>query len=399
MRVFLCLFYILTLASCASIEKDLTNDLIDKSSKKLQRCQVDGFEYNGINQHLMQEKPLKILMVHGVGTHYPGYSDFIQEKLANNIGFNKRSRLSKNISLVDPQFPQKDLGNLRVTHWQDTTNNKEMFFYELAWSEITIPYKNKLRFDIDEQSSEFRVPFNNTMKKFLDNVLPDPMIYLVDPYNLIINSNKQAVCWMLKDDWNTLPYKAKEVCNLSAELTSQKMVEENVMFITHSLGSEIVIDAITSIAEDMGNVKQLQEKELTIFMLANQLPMLLIAKPEPKVHSQKEEYCDINGSKYNQRIFKNINVVAFSDPNDLLSYNIPQSFADEYIDSRLCADVTNVSVNVAPEIDAFGVEIVDPVLAHTYYDRSNKVINLITNGTNNFNNDKYLKDKCKFIKL
>ena len=75
-----------------------------------------------------------------------------------------------------------------------------MLFYELTWSVITTPYKQILAFDTTEQYSEFRVPFNNVMKEFLDNALPDPMIYLKDPKNLIVNSSKQAMCWMLQTD-------------------------------------------------------------------------------------------------------------------------------------------------------------------------------------------------------
>lgn len=91
--------------------------------------------------------------------------------------------------------------------------------------------------------------------------------------------------------------------------------------------------------------------------------------------------------------------MAFSDPNDILSYAVPQDFADKYIDSRICPQVTNVSVNVAPEISAFGVGIVNPVTAHTAYDNSPKVIGLITRGTDDFNQDKELSGLCRFIEL
>ena len=40
-------------------------------------------------------------------------------------------------------------------------------------------------------------------------------------------------------------------------------------------------------------------------------------------------------------------IIAFSDPNDLMSYPVPDQFADKYIESRLCPSVTNVTINVA----------------------------------------------------
>ena len=66
--------------------------------------------------------------------------------------------------------------------------------------------------------------------------------------------------------------------------------------------------------------------------------------------------------------FKRVNVVAFSDPNDLLSYGITQDFVDNYLDSRMCPAVTNVNINVAEEISVFGAGVVNPVTAHTEYD-------------------------------
>lgn len=132
-------------------------------------------------------------------------------------------------------------------------------------------------------------------------------------------------------------------------------------------------------------------------MLANQLPILQIGHPLPKVHNQINSYCSSNGKNYQNRIFKGVNIVAFSDPNDILSYAIPQEFVDTYIDSRICPKVTNVSVNVAPEISAFGVGIVNPVSAHTDYDNSPKVINLITHGTYDFYGDNALKEQCHFV--
>jgi hypothetical protein len=47
--------------------------------------------------------------------------------------------------------------------------------------------------------------------------------------------------------------------------------------------------------------------------------------------------------------------MAFSDPNDLLSYAISQQFVQSHLDSRLCAEVTNININVAHVIDMFGM--------------------------------------------
>lgn len=408
------LLIVLTLInSCASLEKEVAQEFVETHKKPITRCEIEGFSYQGTDAYLKSNEVLKVLMIHGVGIHHPGYSRRIQENMANNIGLNVISRLPKNITQLDPNNPKKKIGNLQISYWQNKDATKKMLFYELTWSEITTPDKQIIAFDTTEQYSKFRVPFNNMMKKFLDNTLPDPLIYEVDKNNLILDSSQQAVCWTLKTNWDNIPDNQAKVCDMSLYEGIKSYNDENVLFITHSLGSKILMDSLINTAnmiseasplakndpEKQDLIKKLQDKQITIFMLANQLPILQIGHPLPKVHNQINAYCTKNGAKYSQRIFKDVNIVAISDPNDILSYAIPQNFADKYIDSRICPRVTNVSVNVAPVISAFGVQIVDPITAHTNYDNNENVINLITHGTENFDEDKNLDQKCHFIEM
>lgn len=397
--------------SCANFEQELAKDILITHNTPLNRCEVEGFSYSGIESGLTKPEVLKVLMVHGVGTHFPGYSRRIQENIAAAAGLNVLSRLPKNIYLRDPAEPQKSIGNLRVTYWQNADGSKKMLFYELTWSEITMPDKQLIAFDTTEQYSKFRVPFNNSMKVFLDNVLPDPLAFESPQGEQILTAGMQSLCWLLTTDWKTIPDNRAKVCFLSQSEEIQQFDKQNMLFITHSLGSQILMDTIVRTADNVAAtvtnpdpdlrsaVRRLQNKELTVFMLANQLPILQIGHPLPRVHNQIASYCAPKGEKYRQRVFKAVNIVAFSDPNDLLSYAIPQSFADKYIDSRLCPLVTNVSVNVAPEISAFGVGIVNPIAAHTDYDKSPKVIELISRGTVDFNHDSPLDRQCRFILL
>jgi hypothetical protein len=73
-------------------------------------------------------------------------------------------------------------------------------------------------------------------------------------------------------------------------------------------------------------------------------------------------------------------VVAFSDPNDILSYTIPQSFTSEFMDSRLCATTTNVVVSVARPISFAVTSMASPQVAHTAYDNDARVLALMTEG-------------------
>ncbi len=73
-----------------------------------------------------------------------------------------------------------------------------------------------------------------------------------------------------------------------------------------------------------------------------------------------------------------LSIVAFSDPNDVLSYAIPVGYENEYMDSRLCPEVVNVSVNVVDAINLFGIgEFVNPMAA---YENDERVIGLMVGG-------------------
>ena len=115
--------------------------------------------------------------------------------------------------------------------------------------------------------------------------------------------------------------------------------------------------------------RALKEKDIKMFMLSNQLPMLQLGREAPAVFDQISSYCSKDGANSNARMFKKTSIVAFSDPNDILSYGISQNFSDRYLDSRICPSVTNVFINVAHVNDVLGFgEFANPLTAHVAYD-------------------------------
>jgi len=412
MKRLLLFLAIISLCGCASFGRGIAEAILDNpENTDNKKCEIIGSEFAGIEQAFQNKETVKILMIHGVGTHVPGYSTRIRENLAAQLNLNTMSRRPKNITLLDPSNPNQEIGNLRVTRMQDNENNKEFIFYELTWSSTTIEAKKILDFDKSGDYKYKRAAFNNTMKGFLDDVIPDPMIYLLDPNKYIQKAAQQSTCWMLGKSWNELKDGEKQVCHVSSHQEMQNLKRENIIFITHSLGSKIMLDTLTDIVEMVSTadknsshasqliIDELKTKKLTVFMLANQLPLLQITQHKPKISGKIPQYCTPKGSYYNQRVFDKVNIIAFSDPNDLLSYDIPQQFVDEYIDSRICPEVTNVSINVADIISAFGVGVVNPVTAHTGYDNDNRVIEIIANGTQNYDDSSTLTKQCRFVKI
>ena len=137
------------LSGCASIGKGAAEAVLEKSENEdTRQCQVWGEPFTGIETDLTQNnKKTKVLFVHGVGDHMPGYTTEFLEKLAKELNLNVRSQGQKNITLSTPLFPDKNLGNLRVSHLLNEQNGHELTFYELTWSEITRQQKAMLDFD------------------------------------------------------------------------------------------------------------------------------------------------------------------------------------------------------------------------------------------------------------
>lgn len=78
-----------------------------------------------------------------------------------------------------------------------------------------------------------------------------------------------------------------------------------------------------------------------------------MGRSAPSVSAEQKTYCEADGSKAEQRVMRKMDVIAFSDPNDIPSYPVPLDFASNSIDSRICPQVTNVSLNVAIQKSLF----------------------------------------------
>jgi hypothetical protein len=144
----------------------------------------------------------------------------------------------------------------------------------------------------------------------------------------------------------------------------------------------------------------LRQKKIQIFMLSNQLPMLQLGRYVPEITGQEANYCQTSASQYSSRMFSETDIVAFSDPNDILSYAISDDFSKKYLDSRLCVDVTNVNINVAKVIDAFGIgKFANPLDAHSGYTRDDRVIALIAKGIGDRNTSPLVKQKCEWTEI
>jgi len=414
---FLIPFLAVLLSGCTSFGKGVAEAFLEKKDAEDTRaCQIRGEAFPGLEPYVDNEKTTtKVLMVHGVGDRGPGYSTQLMESLAKELKLDHISKRTRNFSLTSPFDTSKKLGNLRINRLLNEDQTREMLFYELTWSEITASDKKILAYDNSGEHSFRRADINNMMKKFSNDTGPDPMIYLGNSRKDILVSFGQAFCWMLSYDWNSLPLSSSQACLPNTEEMPSNIKDDHFALITHSLGSRIAIDGLQrmaalfsdidkGVADNLVKGKLKREQELfeamrniqiPVYMLSNQLPMLQLGRTLPEVTGQTEAYCSADGKKYQERMVSKTNIIAFSDPNDLLSYSLPLDFAEKYLDSRLCVDVTNININIAKVIDLFGIgSFANPMVAHIGYDTDERVVALIARGVGNSNTAPIIKERC-----
>lgn len=410
----------LMLSGCSSIGKGIAEAILEKADEEDTRiCQVSGKPFDGIAPHLEKSHSrTKLLMVHGVGDHLPGYSTQFLEKLAKELGVSDKINHSKTIQLFSVLDPEKNLGQLRITRLQNAKETKELWFYELTWSEITRAEKALLNFDNSGVYSYRRAELNNILKKFSNDTGPDPIIYLGKSRESILMAFAQSFCWMGKARWQDIPDDKREFCSTEDNFNDETIKQDEFVYVSHSLGSRITIDGLERLAEilqqpekyfakkpeiipSVTNARKLfQDKDIQIFMLSNQLPMLQLGREIPEATNQESEYCLANGVHYEARFVRKTSLIAFSDPNDILSYAIPNDFNKNYIDSRLCAKVTNVNINIAKVHDLFGVgDFANPLTAHTDYDVDDRVIAMIAKGIGVKHTAPLVKQKCEWTEV
>jgi hypothetical protein len=403
------------LSGCAGFAKGVTEALLaDKEVKEdTRKCLVRGRAFPGIESYMQQQerdaasgvaerRVLKVLMVHGIGSHQPGYATRLAENLARELALPKVEEKNKEFKLSHPKFPD-ELGTLRVSRFFNTEKGRELIFYELTWDPIVEEAKQTIAFDNSGEYAFRRTGVNNALKLFVNDTVPDVVLYYGKFREQIQSSVGQSIAWMMSETWESLPSGGTVYCDPTDPKNLDRLADDYV-FITHSLGSRITSDALQKIAVVVkaepkfgSRVEILKEKTFPVFMLSNQLPLLQLGQPEPEVYGQIDEICRNASPRAEERLFRQTRLIAFSDPNDLFSYAIPPKFLDQYIDSRLCPTLTNVVLNVADLANIFGVGIANPMAAHTEYDDDERVLGLVVRGIGQGDVAPTVADRCEWI--
>ena len=417
----LALLTLLPLAGCESFGRGVTQAVLDsnqENEKDTRNCEIEGRPFQGIEPYLAKQDALppfgdpvgdrpevKVLYVHGIGTHAPGHGTALRDNLAKSLGLDIRAPRPKRIVIASPKFPNQNLGEINVSRLTNQQRSRDLLFYELTWSPITQPDKDLLAFDKEEDYVLQRAAVNQAMRSFVNDVAPDPLAYSGQKREPILVSVTQSICWVISRSWSELPELTEgQYCGPDLPGIGSRIALDDFVIISHSLGSRAVLDALQRLTNlplgadprMKGIADSFKQRDLQIFMLSNQLPLLEAGREGQQVTNQVAAYCGPNPTKPG-RFFAKTELVAFSDPNDLMSYPIPDQFADRNIDSRLCPSVTNVTINVVSVSSLLGLgDVANPLGAHLGYAADERVGGLLAEGAGHSGVAPIVTERCTF---
>jgi hypothetical protein len=411
-------------------------------------------------------RSLRLVFVHGVGDHCAGYAldpdkGWLSDKTARKVGLQgndlpryRKVQASVFIAGSENQSSYAVIGKRNYSFQLGWSSPIEVEAIEITWSHTTQWLKsNYLGYDspsvtprgrddvtncVDAENETVpftkrppeRLPLDRLIKEqVFDRNLADAIIYSGVYGEVIERAFADGLCRALVETPDTQAC-AWEAVDLQADATRR------YVFVTHSLGSRVVYDALLDLAgsESPGRtnkflpgewsksrpvIQQLIANTPLVLMMANQLSLLglanappasradeeprpLFVNPEPDSMQRDGRDLGTKRALIARRACRNVmtafarfraeavvarngvvaddeltlRVIAFNDTNDLLTWHIPKWYAkgDDACEAKLA--LTNVFVrNTVPWLIAE-----PPLAAHTNYFRNDAVWQAIVCG-------------------
>jgi hypothetical protein len=264
----------------------------------------------------------------------------------------------------------------------------------LVWSPVIAPLKAQLCHDQTDPSDTCRAlapdtppfPFerahlNRALKdRLLDDCLADALIYQ--------GRSREAISAQIQLALLAASTPGGAALARPGLLRAASTASRPIVFIAESLGSKVAFDAIYRLQTSADSAERsagtrLFDRFAQVFMAANQLPLLALADQDlggaSKARSAPDYPVDPLAALLSHRQARSLaadarplRVIAFTDPNDLLSYTLSRSTGTQPFDV--------VDVIVSNERTLFGI-FERPDTAHTGYLANAAVTRLMACGT------------------
>jgi hypothetical protein len=291
-------------------------------------------------------------------------------------GLSSRLRLAPAGTLPDISIDKdgEHFGAIRIS---DYTQNGILTarVYEVTWSPTVDAIKER-QFAVDESYDAERVYGDKYLKTYLMNErLADPVLY--------VGTYRQHMQYPL-------------LRGIESVLKDFAPRDELAIF-TYSLGSYMTYDTLLAMSEgrpilgdanySASSVRALIGHTNYIYMLANQLPLLELSEVRGPAHSEKmpdavNQLSQVRAEHFRQSRLErqispiHLHLVAFTDPNDLLSYPLGNTNVMESGSDQIAYSDVMISVAHSALLDL----AVNPITAHTGHDKDRRVLDLIAHG-------------------
>jgi hypothetical protein len=334
----------------------------------------DSTPFPGIGTVIADDvgRAVDVVVVHGMCTHDARWAAAAMNNLTDTIRTNTEPR---------PEQPAPLAGQIQVVERTDRAAGGTVRFHTLVWSPMSAPLKQQLAYDNtatptdcakDAQCSPKRAHFNGKLKdSLLNDCLSDAIIYEGHSNAVIKRSVVATVAGVLAE---TEQHAGGQPAPL--------------VVVAESLGSKILFDALSEMLQpeappQLRELGQRAARRMAIvFMVGNQLPILGLAEQQVDPALAQEASPDslqrfLALRRLQQQAPKSgslskLAIVAFTDPNDLLSYRL--------LPSRYTApDVVIADVLVSNSPTWFGL-LEDPFSAHLDYLKNKDVGAIIACG-------------------
>ena len=271
------------------------------------------------------EHKVDVLLVHGMCTHDVRWADETVAQLGSALNA-QATATSASGALV--AVAADGIGIVERTI---TLRQGEIRVKALIWSPLTSPFKRQLDYDLSARLPATRAKLNAKAKdKLVDDCLPDALVYQGVARDTIQRRMAQAVL------------RATEGAPAQAPL----------LVLSSSLGSKILFDTLLRMGSD---AQRTIDRMAYLVMAANQIPLLALADQQAAADAESAVAAAAQDDSLHAVLRKRaapvlprssvqrLSMVAFSDPNDLLTYTLER---ERY--AGLGVDVVNVLVSNAP---------------------------------------------------
>jgi hypothetical protein len=312
-------------------------------------------------------RPLDVILVHGMCTHDAAWANHGIDRIAGVVSAN----LPEQAGLADD--------GIQLIERTQQIGGTPVRFHALIWSPMTAPLKRQLDYDNTGTPSDCsasgtgeckpkRASLNGYVKdQLLNDCLSDAVIYEGASHDAIRDAMVESISRIVERNPNG---------------------DRTLAVVAESLGSKILFDALSSMLEShQPRTRELGQEASRrlglLFMAGNQLPILGLAeqnigqRPDTRTTAAPDSlqrFLELRRRHAAPRAesVARLAVVAFTDPNDLLSYRLlPARYA--------APDVAVADVLVSNARTWLGL-IENPVAAHLDYLANPDVGDLISCG-------------------